>query len=480
MANTLSQIYRPKFGLLTDLYQLTMAYGYWKQGLHDREAVFHLFYRKAPFGGSYAIFSGLELALELLENYRFDVDDAQYLGGLRDGNGQPLFSEGFINYLQRLRFTGKVEALPEGHPAFPFEPMLQITAPLLQAQLVETALLNLVNFSTLITTKTARIVAAAQGDPVIEFGLRRAQGIDGGLTASRAAYVGGANGTSNVWAGRFYGIPVKGTHAHSWVMVYGDELAAFRAYAEALPGNCIFLVDTYDTLEGVRHAIQVGRELREQGYEMNGIRLDSGDLAELSIQARRLLDEAGFPDAAIVAGNDLDEYRIADLKKQGARISVWGIGTRLVTAYDQPALGGVYKLAALRHPEGYWQYRLKKSEQLIKINNPGRLQVRRYRNAEGVPAGSFLYDPQRFGDFGNFYDFTGQGPHPIPPEWRGEDVLTTVMENGERRQPPAALEQLRRRAMAAHRELTTVDWSTFASGLEENLYQRKQELLADL
>jgi nicotinate phosphoribosyltransferase len=263
-------------------------------------------------------------------------------------------------------------------------------------------------------------------------------------------------------------------------MVYGDELTAFRAYAEALPGNCIFLVDTYDTIEGVRNAIRVGRELREQGYEMNGIRLDSGDLADLSRQARHMLDAAGFPQCSIVASNDLDEYRITELKKQGARISVWGIGTRLVTAYDQPALGGVYKLAALRHPEGYWQYRLKKSEQLIKINNPGRLQVRRYRNAAGVLTGSFLYDPQRFGDFRNFYDFTGQGPHAIPTDWRGADHLTTVMENGERCQAAVTLDELRQRSLATQRELAAVDWPAFATGLEENLYQRKQELLADL
>jgi nicotinate phosphoribosyltransferase len=480
LRNVLSRIYRPAFGLLTDLYQLTMAYGYWRQGLHDREAVFHLFYRRAPFDGHYAFASGLETALDLLENFRFEAEDVQYLGGLRDGRGQALFPEPFLNYLQRMRFTGKVEALPEGSPAYPFEPMLQITAPLLQAQLIETALLNIINFSTLITTKAARIVAAAQGDPVVEFGLRRAQGIDGGLTASRAAYIGGAAGTSNVWAGRFYGIPVKGTHAHSWVMVYGDELASFRAYAEAFPGNCIFLVDTYDTLEGVRNAIRVGRELRQQGYEMNGIRLDSGDLGELSKAARQLLDAAGFPEVSIVASNDLDEYRIRELKNNGARIGVWGVGTRLATAYDQPALGGVYKLAALRHPEGYWQYRLKKSEQLIKINNPGRLQVRRYRNAAGVPAGSILYDPQRFGPLERYYTHSGEGPCELPADWQATDALVTVMEEGQRTLPPVPIDTLRQRVLDHQAELAAVDWPAFVGGLEENLYHRKRELLADL
>ena len=240
-----------------------------------------------------------------------------------------------------------MHGIPEGTIVFPHEPLLRVHGPLLQAQLLETALLNIVNFQTLVATKAARVVLAARGEPVLEFGLRRAQGIDGALAASRAAYLGGCAATSNVLAGRLYGIPVRGTHAHSWVMCFDDELEAFRAYARAMPNNCVFLVDTYDTLDGVRHAIEVGQELRRQGHEMIGIRLDSGDLAWLSIEARRMLDEAGFPKATIVASNELDEQIIASLKDQGATIGVWGVGTRLVTAYDQPALGGVYKLAAI-------------------------------------------------------------------------------------------------------------------------------------
>ena len=387
----LAQVYRPSFGLLTDLYQLTMAAGYYQQRLHERRAVFHLFYRQAPFGEEGAIAAGLPLAIELIEGLRFSADDVQYLGRLQGPNGQPLFREPFLNYLQRMRFTGDVDAIPEGEIALPHEPLLRIEAPLIQAQLLETALLNVINFSTLVATKAARIKAAAGNDPVIEFGLRRAQGIDGGLTASRSAYIGGCDGTSNVWAGRYYDVPVRGTHAHSWVMVFPDELTAFEAYAEALPNNCIFLVDTYDTIEGTKNAIEVGKALRSRGHELRGIRLDSGDLAALSIAARRLLDEAGFPDASIVASDSLDEYAITELRAAGARINVWGIGTRLATAYDQPALGGVYKLAAIQNEKGEWASKVKRSENIIKVSNPGRLGVRRYYDDDQLTA-SQLYN----------------------------------------------------------------------------------------
>ena len=274
---------------------------------------------------------------------------------------------------------------------FPYEPLVRVRGPILQAQLVETALLNIVNFETLIATKAARLWLAARGDPVVDFGLRRAQGLDGGLCASRAACVGGCEGTSNVLAGQLLGLPVKGTHAHSWVMVFDSELEAFEAYARALPNNCIFLVDTYDTLEGVRNAARVGRQLEARGHEMIGIRLDSGDLAYLSIEARRILDEAGLTGARIVASNDLDEHTIASLKEQGARIDVWGVGTRLVTGGDQSALGGVYKLGAVRAAGGEWKPRVKLSEQAAKTSNPGVQQVRRFSGPHGFVA-DVIYD----------------------------------------------------------------------------------------
>lgn len=387
----LHDLYRPSLALLTDLYQLTMAYGYWQQGMTNHEAVFHLFFRKNPFKGGFTLASGLQTAIEFVQQFRFDESDLSYLAEQTGNDGKPLFEPAFLAYLGAMQFTCDIDAIPEGTVVFPHEPLIRITGPLIQCQLLETALLNIVNFQTLIATKSARVVSAAKGEPVLEFGLRRAQGIDGGLSASRAAYVGGCASTSNVLAGKLYGIPIKGTHAHSWVMSFDTELEAFEQYAAALPNNCVFLVDTYDTLKGVQHAVTVGRKLREQGHEMIGIRLDSGDLAFLSIEARQILDAGGFPKAAIVASNDLDEHLIRSLKEQGAQISIWGVGTNLVTAADQPALGGVYKLSAIRQPDGPWKYRVKLSEQLIKVSNPGIQQVRRYHGADGAVS-DMIYD----------------------------------------------------------------------------------------
>jgi nicotinate phosphoribosyltransferase len=295
----------------------------------------------------------------------------EFLATLTGDDGKPLFESAFLEYLRALRFTCDVDAIPEGTVAFPHEPLLRITGPILQCQLLETALLNLINFQSLIATKAARVCLATQGEPVLEFGLRRAQGLDGGLAASRAAYIGGCAATSNVLAGKTFDIPVRGTHAHSWVMAFDDEREAFSAYAKAMPNNCVFLVDTYDTLEGVRRAVETGKWLRERGHEMVGIRLDSGDLAWLSVEARKILDNGGFPKALIVASNDLDEHIIASLKAQGAQINVWGVGTKLITAFDQPALGGVYKLGAIRGDDGRWVYKVKLSEQAAKVSTPG-------------------------------------------------------------------------------------------------------------
>jgi nicotinate phosphoribosyltransferase len=367
--------------LLTDLYQLTMAQGYFATGRAGDEAVFHLFFRKLPFQGGYAVACGLADVVAYLDGLRFAADDLDYLAGLLGVDGRPMFRQDFLGFLADLRPSLDVDAIPEGTLVFAHEPLLRVRGPLLQAQLVETALLNAINFQTLVATKAARVCAAAGDDPVLEFGLRRAQGQDGALCASRAAYVGGCAATSNVLAGKRFGIPVRGTHAHSWVMSFDNEMQAFQAYAEAMPNNAVFLVDTYDTLEGVRHAIVAGRMLRERGHRLGGVRLDSGDLAWLSIEARRLLDEAGFADAAIVASNDLDEYLVESLKQQGARVNVWGVGTKLVTAYDQPALGGVYKLAAIRPAAGgAFRHVVKLSEQIAKISTPGVQQVRRYHD----------------------------------------------------------------------------------------------------
>lgn len=386
-----AELYKPSLGLLTDLYQLTMAYGYWKSGLAPREAAFHVTFRDAPFSGGFTVAAGLAPAIELIESLRFDASDTAFLAGLRGNDRRPLFEPAFLEALLALRLSLDVDAVPEGTVVFPHEPIVRVTGPILQAQLIETALLNLVNFQTLIATKAARICLAARGDAVIEFGLRRAQGFDGGISAARAAYIGGCDSTSNVLAGKLFGIPVKGTHGHSWVMCFEEEIEAFTAWAEAMPNNAVFLVDTYDSLKGVRHAIGVAQGLRARGHELAGIRLDSGDLAYLSIEARRLLDAAGFPDASIIASNELDEQVIASLKEQGAAIDVWGAGTRLVTGHDTPALNGVYKLAALKDAAGAWQPKIKLSEQSAKVSIPGVLQVRRFAQ-EGEYVGDAIYD----------------------------------------------------------------------------------------
>ena len=376
---SLSSIYNQSMGLLTDFYQMTMSYGYWKSGLDRKETVFHLFFRKTPFKGGFTVAAGLETVIRFIENFKFDSSDLDYLAKQLGSDGNPYFNEEFLDYLAKLKFTGDIDAVPEGTVIFPYEPLLRIQAPLIECQLLESPLLNLINFPTLVATKAARMCLAAKGEPVLEFGLRRAQGIDGALTASRAAYIGGCDSTSNLLAGKLFGIPVKGTHSHSWVMVFDDELEAFQAYAKDLPNNCLFLVDTYDTIEGVKKAIQVGQWLKQQGKKLLGIRLDSGDLADLSIKSRLLLDQAGFQDAVIVASNELDETIISELKRQGAQITVWGVGTNLVTAKDQPALDGVYKLSAIRDPGGEWKYKLKLSEQMLKVSNPGILQVKRFQ-----------------------------------------------------------------------------------------------------
>lgn len=380
--------------LLTDLYQLTMAYGYWKTGKADQEAVFHLLFRKQPFQGGFTLSCGLADSIQYLLGFKFEKSDLEYLGKLKGNDGKRLFEPAFLKYLGGLKLYLDVDAIPEGTAVFPQEPLLRVRGSILQAQLVETALLNLVNFQSLIATKAARVCLAAQGDPVVEFGLRRAQGIDGALTASRAAYIGGCEATSNVLAGKVFGIPVKGTHAHSWVMSFESEVDAFTAYADVLPNNCIFLVDTYNSLQGVRRAVEVGKRLRKRGHKLAGIRLDSGDLAYLSIETRKILDAAGFKNAVIVGSNDLNEHLITSLKQQGAKINMWGVGTMLVTAYDQPALGGVYKLSAIRRPDGIWDHKIKLSEQVAKVTNPGVLQVRRFRERNEF-VGDAIYDETR-------------------------------------------------------------------------------------
>ena len=482
----LDRVYRDSLALLTDLYEITMAYGYWKSGTAEKTACFHLLFRENPFNGGFAVACGLGTAIEYVESFRVREDDLEYLAGIPGNDGRPLFEPGFLDHLLTLRFRCDVDAVPEGTVVFAQEPLVRVTGPLLAAQFLETPLLNLINFQTLIATKAARLRLAAGEDPVLEFGLRRAQGIDGGLAAARAAYAGGCDATSNLLAGKIYGIPVKGTHAHSWVLSFGSELEAFERYAEAMPNNCVFLVDTYDSLQGVRHAVEVGKRLRQRGHEMIGVRLDSGDLAWLSREARRILDEAGFPKAQILASNDLDETLIAELKRQGAAIDVWGVGTRLVTAFDDPALGGVYKLTAVREAGGDWEDRVKLSEQSVKMTNPGLLQVRRFRHG-GELVGDMIFDQRR-----------DPGPAPtlvdpldltrrkqIPAGAEGEDLLVPVFRNGERVCEPPDLEAIRRRAREQlagfHAGVKRfVNPHRYPVGPELDYFERKTRLVMEL
>ena len=366
--------------LLTDLYELTMMQGYYEKGQNEN-VIFDVFFRQNPCNNGYSVCAGLDQVIDYIKNLHFTYDDVDYLRGLG------IFKEDFLHYLSGFHFSGDIYAIPEGTVVFPKEPLLKVVAPIMEAQLVETAILNIINHQSLIATKTSRIVFAANGDGIMEFGLRRAQGPDAGLYGARAAMIGGCVGTSNVLAGQMFDVPVMGTHAHSWIMSFPDEYTAFKTYAEMYPDNCTLLVDTYDTLKsGVPNAIRVFQEFKDAGKPLikYGIRLDSGDLAYLSKEARKMLDEAGVPEATICASNDLDEFLLHDLKMQGAAIDSWGVGTNLITSKDCPSFGGVYKLAAIQNEKGEFVPKIKISENTEKITNPGNKTIYRiYEKASG-------------------------------------------------------------------------------------------------
>lgn len=359
---------RQNLTLLTDLYELTMMQGYFKNKSQNETVIFDMFYRTNPLDGGYSIAAGLEQLIQYIKELHFDKEDIDYLAGLG------IFEQDFLDYLANFKFSGDIYAVPEGSVIFPREPLVKVIAPIMEAQLVETAILNIINHQSLIATKASRVCFAARGDGIMEFGLRRAQGPDAGTYGARAAMIGGCIGTSNVLAGQLFDVPVKGTHAHSWIMSFPDEYTAFKRYSELYPSACILLVDTYDTLKsGIPNAIRVFTEMRESGIPLSnyGIRLDSGDLAYLSKKARRMLDAAGFTDAIISASNDLDEYLIDSLKTQGAAITSWGVGTSMITSKDWPAFGGVYKLAAIMNKDGSFTPKIKLSENSEKVTNPG-------------------------------------------------------------------------------------------------------------
>lgn len=421
--------------LLTDLYELTMMQGYFFAKDANETVIFDAFYRSNPDGNGFAIAAGLEQVIEYIKNLHFTDEDIEYL------RSTGFFKDEFLAYLSEFRFTGDIYAIPEGTVVFPREPLVKIIAPIMQAQLIETALLNIINHQSLIATKASRVVHAAHGDGVLEFGLRRAQGPDAGIYGARAAMIAGCVGTSNVLAGQMFHVPVSGTHAHSWIMSFPDELTAFRTYAELYPDACILLVDTYDTLKsGIPHAIQVFQEMRDKGIKSKkyGIRMDSGDLAYLSKKAKAMLDEAGFEDAVISASNDLDEYLIQSLKNQGATINSWGVGTSMITSKECPAFGGVYKLAAIKDKNtGEFIPKIKLSENEEKITNPGDKTIYRIygKDSHKIIADLICLTDEKFDENNSLLLFdpiaTWKKTMLSPGTYTMRELLVPVFRNGE-------------------------------------------------
>ncbi len=476
------------YEMLTDLYQLTMAQGYWESGQGETQACFHMYFRDYPFKGGFAVACGMAQLADLVDSFAFTDDDVSYLASLDAPGGGKLFKKEFLDRLRTFHLDIDIDAVAEGTVVFPHEPLVRVTGSIMDCQLIETALLNCVNFETLVATKAARVCLAAEA-PVAEFGLRRAQGAAGGVWASRAAVVGGCASTSNVLAGQLFDVPVSGTHAHSWVMSFPDELTAFRAYAKAFPNNCVLLVDTYDVEQGLRNAITVGLEMRERGERLTGVRIDSGDLSWLAKMARSMLDEAGLSDCGIVLSNDLDEYAIQSIRDEGAQVNSWGVGTKLACAYDQPTLGGVYKLSATRAPgEKAWRDRLKISESVAKLTTPGVLDVRRYFHDDGRLAGDMVYDVNAgAGEREVIVDPLDDLRQKKLAGKRFETLLKPLARAGS-----TVLDPDLRNALAARERaragLATLDESqkrmlnphTYPVGLEYGLFERRRDLVAHL
>ena len=476
----------PDFALLTDLYQLTMAQGYWKTGLSEDQACFHMYFRDNPFSGGYSIACGMAQLAELVDGFRFSGEDCEYLAGLKAPGGGALFEPEFLEWLGDLRLSVDIDAVHEGTVVFPNEPLVRVTGPIMQCQLLETALLNCVNFETLIATKAARVCLAAES-PVAEFGLRRAQGYAGGVWASRAAVVGGCASTSNVLAGKLFGLPVSGTHAHSWVMAFESELEAFRAYAKAFPNNCILLIDTYDVRQGLENAITVGLEMKQRGERLIGVRIDSGDLSWLAKMCRERLDEAGLSDCGVVLSNDLDEYTISSIRNEGAQVMSWGVGTKLATAYDQPTLGGVYKLSATRAgKDAPWVDRIKIAENSSKLTFPGVLGIRRYYHEDGFIAGDMVYDVNApINGEERIVDPMDQLRQKVLSGKRFEELLHPLARNGKSVLEPcyrdalAAAERVRQGLENVHEtQKRMLNPHSYPVGLECGLAHRRLDLVA--
>lgn len=471
--------------LNTDLYELTMAQGFWESGLFGSEACFNAFFRENPFGGGYAVACGTGQIAELVENFVFTDEDIDYLSSLTAPGGGPMFKPAFLEFLRGHKLDLTIDAAPEGEVVFPREPMVRVMGPIIDCQLIETALLNLVNFQTLVATKTARVVKSAEGHPVSDFGLRRAQGPDGGLAVARASYIAGASSTSNVLAGKIYGIPVFGTHAHSWVMAFPTELDAFRAFAKSSPKNCCLLLDTYDVRQGIKNAIICAKEMEGAGERLAAVRIDSGDLAKLSKEARAAFDEAGLPYVKISVSNDLDEYTIQSLFAQGAPIDSFGVGTKLATCDPQPSLGGVYKLSAIRaSADEPWRPVIKLSEQAYKRTIPGIQRVLRFYDETECPVGDMICqegaDPscdEMIDILDSFRSYDLSGAY--------RELLVRVVDHGRGTDAGAvSIEHARERCKSAIMHLDAavtrfLNPQTYPVGLELGLARLRQELSAE-
>lgn len=476
-------LFHPKTGLMTDLYQLTMSMGYWKKGLAERRAVFYSTFRTAPFDGGYTIFCGLETLVDFINNFGFSAEDLSYLSNLENNDGTRLFGNDFLKYLEKLEFSCDLFSVPEGSVVFPAMPLIRMEGPIIQCQILETLILNIINHQTLIATKASRVCMAAEGQPVLEFGFRRAHGPDGALSCSRAAYIGGCSATSNVLAGKKFGIPVKGTMAHSWVMMFDSEIEAFENYADVSGNSIVLLVDTYETLEGVKNAIKLAKKMGRKGKKLAGVRLDSGDMLDLGARTRKLLDENGLNDAIIIASNDLDEYSITDLKKAGAPIDAWGVGTRLVTSAGHSAIDGVYKLSAVENASGIMEPRMKLSNHPIKNSLPGRLQARRYIH-DGKYAADIIYDEDHSGkNMDSAFALSGTNEKTGLDKFDGhDDLLKKVFDCGKKccEIPEAAEAKLfcRNEIPKFNPDIFSIhNHGKYMTGIEKNLYDFRNTFL---
>jgi nicotinate phosphoribosyltransferase len=465
----------------TDLYELTMAAGYLVTGKARQRACFDLYFRQNPDGGGFCVFVGLQSVIDYVNKLKIYPDDLDYLASLG------IFSKEALERLgEGIKFTGDIWAVPEGTVVFPNEPLIRVVGPIPEAQILETTMLAMVGHQTLIATKAARMLIATRGAPVVDFGTRRAHGVEAALYGARAAYIGGCEGTSNVKAGKLFGIPVRGTHAHSWVESFDNEVDSFRAFAKAFPDNCVLLVDTYDIVEGVRQAVRVAEELRASSKRLRGIRIDSGDLAYYSKTARYLLDQAGFPEIKILASSDLDEWIIESLREQGARIDVWCVGTKLMTSFQTPALGVVYKLMAADRGDGILQPKIKISENPEKVTNPGVKKIIRFYNPKGCMLGDLMADVEEPVPSGS----SVTAHHPMyeymkktyKPPYEAREIMVPIFKDGRQVYEPPPLEKIRKHAAQELRSLEdeTKRFSNphiYKVSLSDKLHETKRTLL---